>query len=217
MNVADKKTFSQRLRAVILLSGGMDSAVAAALARQKGRRLCGLAFDYGQRHKIELKYARVQARALGFESFQVVRVPLKKIAKGALVDQARVRKSGLAGNRPGTYVSFRNGVFLALAASYAEALSAAEIWGGWCETDAAGYPDCRPSFLKAFEKALQSGTRQARFRIAAPLAGRDKQGIVRLAGKLGVDLKKTWSCYDPHRGKPCGKCDACRLRARGMR
>lgn len=211
-------------KAVVLLSGGMDSAVAAALARARGRRCLGLAVDYGQRHRRELACAAWQARALGLEGLRRLRLPLGALAQGALVDGGAVNRAGLKRGRPSTYVSFRNGVLLAAAASLAEAWGAEEVWGGWCATDQAGYPDCRPAFLRAFERAVAAGTwagaRGRRLRILAPLGRSSKEAIVRLGLRLGVDFRRTWTCYAPlgagRSVRPCRCCDACRLRARGF-
>lgn len=209
-------------KAVILLSGGMDSAITAALARAQGRRCAGLAIDYGQRHRQELRAARWQARKLGFERFTVLRLPLGAIAAGALVDGGAIRQSGVKAGRPSTYVSFRNGVFLAAAASLAEAWGADEIWGGWCYSDQGGYPDCTPAFFRRFAAAVDAGTwagrRGLRLRIEAPLGRMSKAASLRLAQALGVDLAHTWTCYKPGAGgRPCGRCDACRLRAGGFK
>jgi len=222
-------------KAVVLLSGGMDSAIAAAAAKAKGRRLFGLSLRYGQRHAVELLCARRQAKLLGFERHVVLTLPLAPIAAGALVDggalNTRGAKGAVKGAQPKTYVSFRNGVFLAAAASWAEALGAAEVWGGWCFTDHAGYPDCTPAFFRAFERVVRAGTWAGRrgglFRIHAPLGRLDKAASVRLGLRLGVDFAHTWTCYQPglkHGSRsgpfssntPCGRCDACRLRAEGF-
>jgi len=222
-------------KAVVLLSGGMDSAIAAAAARAKGLRLFGLSLRYGQRHAVELLCARRQAKLLGFERHVVLSLPLGAIAAGALVDGGSLNTRGASGAvkgaKPKTYVSFRNGVFLAAAVSWAEALGAQEVWGGWCFTDHAGYPDCTPSFFRAFERVVRAGTWAGKsggqFRIHAPLGRLDKAASVRLGLRLGVDFAHTWTCYQPglekgsRRGTftsyaPCGRCDACRLRAEGF-
>jgi 7-cyano-7-deazaguanine synthase len=211
-------------KAVVLLSGGMDSAICAAAARARGRRLFGLSLGYGQRHFVELGYARRQARLLGFERHVVLKLPMDSIASGALVDAGRLNTGGPRKGKPASYVSFRNGVFLAAAASWAEALGAGEVWGGWCFTDHAGYPDCTPAFFRAFERAVRAGTWAGRrgkpFTVVAPLGRLDKAASVRLGLRLGVDFAATWTCYQPGPGKgkvrPCGRCDACRLRAEGF-
>ena len=220
------------VKAVVLLSGGMDSAIVAAVARAQGRRLFGLSLRYGQRHAVELASARRQAKLLGFERHLVLNLPLKAIASGALVDGGAMNTKGDAGKgQPATYVSFRNGVFLAAAASWAEAVGASEIWGGWCFTDHAGYPDCTPAFFRAFERAVRKGSWAGRrgeaLRIVAPLGRLKKAASLRLGERLGVDFSHTWTCYRPKAGPvkstakasrcvPCGRCDACRLRAQGF-
>jgi 7-cyano-7-deazaguanine synthase len=212
------------VKAVVLFSGGMDSAVVAAAARARGRRLYALTLRYGQRHAVEVAFARRQALKAGFERHVVLTLPLAAVAAGALVDGGRLNTGGPKAGRPATYVSFRNGVFLAAAASWAEALGADEVWGGWCFTDHAGYPDCTEPFFRAFERAVRAGTwagrRGRRFRIVAPLGRLDKAATVRLGLRLGVDFSGTWTCYQPEAGprgkRPCRRCDACRLRAEGF-
>jgi 7-cyano-7-deazaguanine synthase len=218
------------VKAVVLLSGGMDSAIVAAAARAKGRGLFGLSLRYGQSHAVELGCARRQAALLGFERHVVLNLPLAKIAAGGLVDARPAKaRSTAAQGQPSTYVSFRNGVFLAAAASWAEALGAEEVWGGWCFTDHAGYPDCTPAFFRAFERAVRAGTWAGRrgkaLRIVAPLGRLSKAASVRLGARLGVDFAHTWTCYRPstprgqspsRRPRPCGRCEACRLRAAGF-
>lgn len=218
------------VKAVVLLSGGMDSAIVAAAARAKGRSLFGLSLRYGQSHAVELQCARRQAALVGFERHVVLNLPLDRIASGALVEAGPAETRGVAAQgQPSTYVSFRNGVFLAAAASWAEALGAEEVWGGWCFTDHAGYPDCTPAFFRAFERAVRAGTWAGRrgrtFRIVAPLGRLSKAASVRLGARLGVDFAQTWTCYRPsapsgrgpsRRPRPCKRCEACRLRAAGF-
>ena len=198
----------------------MDSAITGAVARSRGRRLVSLGLHYGQRHARELKAARWQARALGVERHIELRLPLGPIASGSLVDGGAIRQSGVKQGKPSTYVSFRNGVFLAAAASLAESVGASEVWGGWCFTDQAGYPDCTPGFFRAFERAVRAGTwagREGRaFKIVAPLGRLGKAASVRLGLRLGVDYGHTWTCYRPQPRGACGRCDACRLRAQGF-
>lgn len=201
---------------VLLLSGGMDSAVALAAAKAKGLQVHALTLDYGQRHRKELGAARRLARAADVREHVVLRLALSDIASGSLVDGSKIRKSGPRPGRPGTYVSFRNGVFLALAASFAEARGARQVWGGWCATDLGGYPDCRPAFLRAMAKAMRAGSWAPAIRIVAPLARLDKAGVTRLGLRLGVRFGQTWTCYDPQGTRACGRCDACRLRRDGF-
>ena len=210
-----------RGKAVVLLSGGADSATCLALALSKGREAYALSFDYGQRHRVELRYARALAKRLGCAVHRVVRVELPGrdvsalTAKGIAVPKRGVRPGAI----PVTYVPARNTLFLAYALSWAEALGASEIWIGANVVDYSGYPDCRPVFLRAFERMANLGTRAGvsgrRFRIVAPLLALSKTEIFRLGRSLGLDFRWTFSCYDPGpRGESCGRCDACRIRKR---
>jgi 7-cyano-7-deazaguanine synthase len=217
-----KKAQKSPEKAVLLLSGGMDSVITGAVARAKGRELYALSLDYGQRHRRELQAARWQAKRLGVLKHVVLRLPLGPIASGSLVDGGSIRTSGVKAGQPSTYVSFRNGVFLAAAASFAESVGAREVWGGWCFSDQGGYPDCTPAFFRAFERAVSAGTWAGRkgqgFKVVAPLGRLDKAASVGLGLKLGVDYAHTWTCYQPQgpRGAACHRCDACRLRAQGF-
>ena len=209
------------MRAVVLLSGGADSATCLALARARKREVYALSFDYGQRHRIELAFARRLARRLGAAEHRVVRVDLPGRAASALTSRAiAVPKGGVRRGRiPPTYVPARNALFLAHALSWAEAIGAAEIWIGANVVDYSGYPDCRPAFLRAFERMANLGTaagaRGRRFAIMAPLLKLSKAEIFRLGRSLGVDFRWTLSCYDPGKGgDACGKCDSCRIRQR---
>ncbi|HET9795306.1 MAG TPA: 7-cyano-7-deazaguanine synthase QueC [Thermoanaerobaculia bacterium] len=209
------------MRAVVLLSGGADSATCLALARAKKREVYALSFDYGQRHRIELAFARRLARRLGAAEHRVVRVDLPGKAKSALTSRKiAVPKGGVRRGRiPPTYVPARNALFLAHALSWAEAVGAREIWIGANVVDYSGYPDCRPAFLRAFERMANLGTaagaRGAKFTIVAPLLKLSKTGIFRLGRSLGIDFRWTLSCYDPGvGGDACGKCDSCRIRQR---
>jgi len=210
-------------KAVVLLSGGADSATCLALARSKGREVFALSFDYGQRHRIELRYARALARRFDCAEHRVARVDLPGRAKSALTArEIAVPKRGVRkGAIPVTYVPARNALFLAHALSWAEAVGAREIWIGANIVDYSGYPDCRPAFLRAFEKMANLGTRAGatgrKFKIVAPLLKLSKSGIFRLGRSLGLDFRWTFSCYDPtERGKPCGRCDACQIRNRAL-
>jgi 7-cyano-7-deazaguanine synthase len=211
---------SRRCKAIVLLSGGLDSSVAAALAISKGRQLTALSIDYGQSHRIELKAAKRQAKRLEISRQIVLRLPLGAIAKGALVDGSALNLKGPKAGKPSSYVSFRNGIFLSLAAALAEAEEALEIWGGWCGQDFGGYPDCREDFFEAMDEVMRLGSWQGRrgkpFRILAPLARLSKAETLRLGASLGVDFGATWTCYAPKQGHPCGRCDACRIRAAGF-
>lgn len=211
-------------RAVVLLSGGLDSAVAAAWAKAQGRQVFALTLNYGQSHAREIRAARAQALKLGARRHEVLSVPLNRIAAGSLFGRAPARDRAQAakgGATPATYVTFRNGVFLSLAFSFAEAVGAQEVWGGWCRTDHRGYPDCRPAFFRAMERSAFLGTKagsqeKRALKVVAPLAGLSKKQTVRQGRILGVDFSVTWSCYAGGR-HPCRRCDACRFRAEGFR
>lgn len=211
--------------AVVLLSGGMDSAVVLAMARAKGRPTHALTVDYGQRHRREIDSARSVARALGAEQHLVLQVDLSAIASSALLGAGEVPKGKRepgAHPIPPTYVPARNTVLLSLALAWAESIGARDLFIGVSAVDYSGYPDCRPEFVSAFEELANRGTRVAedggpRFRVHAPLLGLTKEQTVRAGIELGVDFALTWSCYDPGPdGSPCLECEACRLRARGF-
>jgi 7-cyano-7-deazaguanine synthase len=217
-------------RAVCLLSGGMDSAVALAQARADGFECYALSCDYGQRHRVELDAAARVARELGAKEWRVVRVDLPQIGGSALTDALAVPKdrceADIGRGVPVTYVPARNTVFLALALGWAEVLGARDLFVGVNVLDFSGYPDCRPEFLRAFEElarlATAAGTEEhARFQVHAPLLELSKAAIVKRGGELGVDFAWTHSCYDPLvRGEDvlaCGHCDACQLRRKGFR
>jgi 7-cyano-7-deazaguanine synthase len=210
-----------KTKAVVLLSGGADSATCLALARSKGREVFALSFDYGQRHRIELRFARALARRFGCREHRVARVDLPGRSMSALTaKEIPVSKSGVRkGVIPATYVPARNALFLSHALSWAEAVGAREIWIGANVVDYSGYPDCRPAFLRAFERMANLGTRAGvtgrKFEIVSPLLKLSKREIFRLGRSLGLDFRWTFSCYDPSpRGKVCGRCDACRIRIR---
>jgi 7-cyano-7-deazaguanine synthase len=212
--------------AVVLLSGGLDSATAAAWAIDRGYRLSALSVDYGQRHRCELESARAVAGALGITDHAVIRVDLAAFGGSALVDAAidvpKGRSDAEIGHGiPTTYVPARNTVFLALAMAMAETRGAEALVLGVNAIDYSGYPDCRPEFLDAFSKlaqlATKAGTEGKRLEIVAPLIDLSKEAIIRLGLSLGLDYGLTTSCYDPDAaGRPCGRCDSCRLRAAGF-
>jgi 7-cyano-7-deazaguanine synthase len=213
-------------RAVVLLSGGLDSATCLAWARAQGFECATLAVDYGQRHRVELAAARRVALGLGVADHREVRVDLRAIGGSALTADLEVPRDrderAMAAGIPVTYVPARNTVLLALALGLAETIGAADLVAGMNAIDYSGYPDCRPEFVRAFEAlagvATRAGVEGARFRVHAPLLTLDKAGIIRLGVSLGVDYALTHSCYDPAPdGAACGRCDACRLRARGFR
>ena len=213
-------------RAVVLLSGGLDSATCLAWARERGFECHTLAVDYGQRHRVELEAARRVSQALGAASHREVRVDLRTIGGSALtadIDVPRDRDAAAIGHGiPSTYVPARNSVFLSIALGLAETLSATDLVAGMNAVDYSGYPDCRPEFIRAFEALAQLATRAgvegARFTVHTPLMTLDKAGIIRLGRSLGVDYGLTHSCYDPaDDGAACGRCDACLLRLKGFR
>jgi len=210
-------------RAVVLLSGGLDSATVLALAVEEGYEVHALTVRYGQRHALEVSRAEALARALGAREHRIVDLDLGFVGASALTDPAiAVPEAGTDPGIPATYVPARNTVFLALALAWAEALEAEAVFVGVNAVDYSGYPDCRPEFLQAFEalarRATRRGVEGAGFRVRAPLLHWSKGRIVREALRLGVDPAATLSCYDPGPdGVPCGRCDACALRERGFR
>jgi 7-cyano-7-deazaguanine synthase len=213
-------------RAVVLLSGGLDSATCLAWARAQGMTCHTLAVDYGQRHRCELAAARAVSAALGAAEHREVTVDLRAIGGSALTSDLEVPKdraaAEMAGAIPSTYVPARNTVFLALALGWAEVLGARHLVAGMNAIDYSGYPDCRPAFVNAFERlarvATRAGVEGVEFVVHTPLMDLDKAAIVRLGLSLGVDYGLTHSCYDPAEGgAACGRCDACTLRLEGFR
>ena len=213
-------------RAVVLLSGGLDSTTTLAIALAEGFEACALSFDYGQRHKIEIVAARSIAQSLGACEHRVVKIDSQIFAGSALTDDVDVPKSRsdieIAHGIPVTYVPARNTIFLSYALAWAETLEAKDIFIGVNALDYSGYPDCRPEFISEFEKlanlATKIGTEGARLKIHAPLMELSKAEIVRKAVELGVELSLTHSCYDPlPDGRACGQCDSCQLRRKGFR
>lgn len=209
--------------AVVLLSGGLDSTTALAVARSRGFACHALTVRYGQLHEVELAAASRVAAALGAVEHRVVGVDLSAIAASALTrDGIAVPKDralaeiGAPGDVPPTYVPARNTVLLGLALAWAESLGALDIFLGVNVLDASGYPDCRPEFVRAFEALAQVATRGGGFRVHAPLIELTKAEIIRLGLSLGVDYAITHSCYDPVEGGACGRCDACLLRRKGF-
>jgi len=208
-------------RAIILLSGGLDSMVAGGLAREAGCQLVALTIDYNQRHRVELDAARCIAAALGVERHIVLPLDLSQFGGSALTDDIAVPKSGVEEGIPATYVPGRNIVFLSLTLSLAEASGAGRIYIGVNSLDYSGYPDCRPEFIAAFEAMAALGTKAGveghGARIMAPLQYLTKADIAKEAARLGLDAGMSWSCYDPTPdGLHCGLCDSCRLRAKGF-
>jgi 7-cyano-7-deazaguanine synthase len=207
--------------AVVLLSGGLDSMVAAGRAREQGFRLLALTIDYGQRHRIEIESARRIAASLGVERHILLPIDLRPFGGSALTADIDVPKRGLGNDIPVTYVPARNTIFLSLALGWAEAAGARALFIGANALDYSGYPDCRPAFIDAFEAlanvATKAGIEGDRFTVHAPLLALSKAEIVREAERLGLDAALSWSCYDPTaEGRHCGLCDSCRLRSKGF-
>ena len=207
---------------MVLLSGGLDSSTACAIARDGGFQLYAMTFDYGQRHRCELDAARRVAEVMAVVEHRVVQIDLRAFGGSALtadIDVPKDRDGDTADEIPTTYVPARNTIFLSYALAYAEVLGATDIFLGVNALDYSGYPDCRPEFIQAFEamaqlatKAGVEGTRPVN--IHAPLIDMKKTEIIQLGMSLGVDYSLTHSCYDPEQhGDPCGRCDSCRLRA----
>lgn len=212
--------------AVVLLSGGLDSAATLAIARSWGYENYALSFDYGQRHGRELDAAKEIARSLGAKEHRLVKIDNRIFARSALTDDVQVPKSRsekeMGAGIPATYVPARNTIFLAHALAWAETIPAGHIFIGANAIDYSGYPDCRPEFIALFETLANVGTKVgtegARLRVHAPLIKMSKADIVRKAIELNVDLSLTHSCYDPTPdGRACGKCDSCQLRLKGFR
>ncbi len=218
-------TEANKPRAVVLLSGGLDSATCLALAKADGFDAVCLAVAYGQRHRVELERARRIAETLRAADFRVVAVDLRAIGGSALTADIAVPKGrapeAIAHGIPPTYVPARNTLFLALGLGLAEVVGAADLYIGVNAVDYSGYPDCRPEFIGAFEAlaglATRAGAEGTQFRIHAPLSGMTKADIIRTGIRLGLDYGMTHSCYDPDaQGAACGECDSCLLRKRGF-
>jgi 7-cyano-7-deazaguanine synthase len=212
--------------AIVLLSGGLDSATTLAMARSWGYENYALSFDYGQRHSRELEAAKKIAQSLGAKKHLLVKIDNQIFAGSALTGDVDVPKSRsdkeIGTGIPVTYVPARNTIFLAHALAWAETISAGHIFIGANAVDYSGYPDCRPEFIALFETLANIGTRAgvegARLQIHAPLIKMSKADIVRKAVELDVDLSLTHSCYDPlPNGRACGQCDSCQLRQKGFR
>ena len=212
---------SNKPLAVVLLSGGLDSMVCAALAREAGFDVLALTIDYNQRHRIELQAAANVARAVGAARHIVLPLDLTRFGGSAITDDIDVPKSGVGNDIPVTYVPARNTIFLSLCLGWAEAAGARDLYIGVNALDYSGYPDCRPEFISAFEalanRATKAGVEGDSFTVHAPLLHMTKADIAREAARLGLDAGISWTCYDPTPDlKHCGLCDACRLRARGF-
>jgi len=208
--------------AVVLVSGGLDSATVLAMARAEGFVCHALSFAYGQRHAVELDAAARVARTLGAVAHRVIPIDLSAFGGSALTDHSLAVPEAPTAGIPITYVPARNTVFLALALAWAEVLEARDIFIGVNAVDYSGYPDCRPEFIAAFESlanlATRAGVEGRRFRIHTPLIDLSKAEIIRRGLALGVDYGLTLSCYQPDdQGRSCGRCDSCRLRLEGFR
>jgi 7-cyano-7-deazaguanine synthase len=212
--------------AIILLSGGIDSATTLGIAKRQGYVMYALSFDYGQRHAIELEAARRVSDSLGVADHRVIKIDRSILKGSALTDRMAVPKSRteeeISTGIPITYVPARNTIFLAHALAWAEVIGGHDIFIGVNAIDYSGYPDCRPEFIAAFEKmanlATKAGLQGLKLRIHTPLVELTKAQIVRKAKSLGVDLSLTHSCYDPQSdGLACGRCDSCQLRLKGFR
>lgn len=213
-------------KAVVLVSGGLDSATTLALARGEGFECHALSFDYGQRHRHELEAARRVCEAAGVQQHSVCRIDLRAFGGSALTADLEVPKDrsddDMSAGIPITYVPARNTIFLSFALGWAEVLGAFDLFIGVNAVDYSGYPDCRPEFIEAFERLANLATKagvehEGRYRIHTPLISLTKSEIIRTGLGLGVDYGLTHSCYDPtSEGRPCGHCDSCLLRARGF-
>lgn len=212
----------EKPKAVVLLSGGLDSITALAIARERGYEPCALTFRYGQRHAIEIKAAKRIVKDMSVEHHKIVDIDLGTFGGSALTDDIPVPKNQESKGIPVTYVPARNTVFLSFALAYAEVLDAYNIFLGVNAIDYSGYPDCRPEYIEAFEKMANLATRSTtegglKLKIHAPLIKMSKADIVREGRRLGIDYGLTSSCYDPDTdGAACGECDACRLRLKGF-
>jgi 7-cyano-7-deazaguanine synthase len=214
------------MRAVCLLSGGLDSSTCLALGRRDGFDCYALSFDYGQRHRVELKSAAKVATSLGAAEHRIVRIDLRQFGQSALTADTPVPKGRSADEMgrdiPVTYVPARNTIFLSFALAWAEILGASDIFIGVNALDYSGYPDCRPEYITAYERMANLATKAAvegrtQVSLHTPLIRLSKAGIVKLAAELGLDVSLTHSCYDPDaNGRACGACDSCLLRRKGF-
>jgi 7-cyano-7-deazaguanine synthase len=210
-------------KAVILLSGGLDSATCLAIAKSRGFELFALSFDYGQKHSIEIGLAKLNAEFQGVKEHRTVKLDTKFFEASSLTGSGKdIKKDSFDSSKiPDTYVPARNTVFLSYALAYAETIGAESIFIGVNSVDYSGYPDCRPEFIQAFQTMANLAIKDAvegriRIKIETPLISMTKAEIIRTGKKLGVDYSKTISCYDPVEGKACGHCDSCILRKRGF-
>lgn len=202
------------MKAVVLLSGGLDSTTTLYYARKQGYKCFALIFDYGQRHSREMRSAVAVAR-LAKVPYKIIRIKLPWKGSSLLDKTMKVPVSKSLKGIPSTYVPARNTIFLSFALSYAEAIGAKAIFIGVNAIDFSGYPDCRPEYYKAFQKVIQKGTKAKRIKILTPLIDLTKAQIIALGMKLGAPLELTWSCYKGGKS-PCGVCDSCKLRRKGF-
>ncbi|OGC04672.1 7-cyano-7-deazaguanine synthase QueC [candidate division WOR-1 bacterium RIFOXYA12_FULL_43_27] len=199
------------MKAILLLSGGLDSTTTLYYAIGKGYQCHALIFDYGQKHRKEIRYAVAAAKRVSV-AYRVVQIKLPWKGSSLLDPRHKKKAKGI----PPTYVPARNTIFLSFALSYAEAIGAEAIFYGANAIDYSGYPDCRPEFVRAFQNLIKAGARDCGIKVSAPLIKKTKAQIVQLAKKLGVPIDKTWSCYEGS-AKPCGVCDSCKLREKGLK
>jgi 7-cyano-7-deazaguanine synthase len=211
-------------KAVVLLSGGIDSSTTLAIAKNAGFKIYALSFDYNQRHKKELESAKKIAAVFGVEQHLTIEFNLRSIGGSALTSEIDVPKNKtVSSDIPVTYVPARNTIFLSFALAWAETLNAENIFIGANVVDYSGYPDCRPEYLNAFEQMANLATKASvekkmKFKINAPLVKMSKAEIIKKGLELGLDYSLTWSCYDPTPdNKPCGECDSCVIRANGFK
>lgn len=219
--MATSRSVQSSKKAIVLLSGGLDSMVSAAIAQESGFAVHALSVNYGQRHKLELESAKRIATRLGVTNHIELPLDLRAFGGSALTADVDVPKHGVGTDIPITYVPARNLVFLALTIACAEAAGARDVFIGVNALDYSGYPDCRPDFIASFAETARLGTKAGvngePFKIHAPLQHMGKADIARECERLGLDPAWSWSCYDPVDGKiACGKCDSCRLRKKGF-
>lgn len=214
---------SDKKKAIVLLSGGLDSVTCLAMAAARDFRIYALSFDYGQKHKIEIEYAEYNAEKAGVEEHKTVNLDRGFFSSSALTDRSRAvqKDSPDKAGIPDTYVPARNTVFLSYALAYAESIGADTVFIGANAIDYSGYPDCRPEYISAFENMANLALKNCvegkiRMKIEAPLISMSKAEIIRTGKSLGVDYSKTTSCYDPVEGRACGHCDSCLLRKKGF-
>ncbi|HOJ50487.1 MAG TPA: 7-cyano-7-deazaguanine synthase QueC [Spirochaetota bacterium] len=210
-------------KAVVLLSGGLDSATTAAIARSEGYEIYAITFSYGQRHKIEIKSAKRIAKEIKVKEHKIIKIDLRTFGGSSLTDNIDVPKERDIENIkeiPLTYVPARNTIFLSYALAYAEVIDADSIFIGVNAIDYSGYPDCRPEYIKAFNEVSRLGTKKGvegrPILIKTPIINMTKKEIIKKGLELGLDFSKTHSCYDPIKGKACGKCDSCLIRKRAF-